>query len=98
MGNAVFDQEWEKSEDEFSDEEKELKKNELKRQFETHYDKATDVILSLKRRQKEMLKEKFKNFDLNSWRENISDIEDHELAKKDIATRYEEFFGEKLNR
>ena len=95
---TMFDELWEMKEDEFDSEEKALKFNEMKRGFETSYDKAVDYIIKLKRNQQNLLKDRFKNFDLNGFRENKSAIEDYENAKKEIAELYEQFFGEKIKR
>ena len=95
---SIFDTAWDTPEGEFGEQEKELKRNELKRQFESSYDSAVDLIIKLKRKQAEILKNKLQSFDLNTYRSNASEIEDYENAQKDVAKRYLEFFGEELNR
>lgn len=95
---GLFYENYTKTDEEFSAEELELKAREMKRTFETDYDKAEDGIIKAKKKLSNMLREKFQNFNLNAYREALAEVKDFEDAKKDVAEVYESFFGEKINR
>ena len=95
---TIFDQVYDQTEEELASEERVIKKDELKDQFTRQFDSASKSLISLKRNQANMLKDKFTYFNLNDYRRNESEIKDYELAKEDIADHYFKFFGEKINR
>jgi hypothetical protein len=98
MDKSLFDASWEETVEELDLQEKELKKNEMKREFERQYDEATDFIIKLERSQKNMTKDKMKFFVLSSYRENKFKISQYKEAQEDIKKVYVEMFREDLKR
>lgn len=95
---SIFEANWSAKEDEFSEQEKSLKKKELQRVFEAQYDRAEDKIIEQKKKVNNMLKNKFSNFSLNDYRQALSEIKDYENVQKELIDLYIEFFGEELRR
>lgn len=95
---GLFYENWTKSEDEFSEEEMNLKSDELKMTFEKDFDSARKGIIDSKRKVSEMLKNKLKSFCLDDFRQAEQDVKDFETAKKEVAEVYARFFGEKIKR
>ena len=98
MDKTLFDTSWDVKEDDFEVQEKELKKNEMKRDFEKQYDVTVDSIIRIERDQKNMIKDKMKNFNLDSYRKNLFTIDQNKEAQKEIKELYVKFFGEELKR
>ena len=95
---GLFDASWGETEEEFDLREKELREKEMKREFEREYGEAEDAIIKLERSQKNMTKDKMKNFNLNSYRENKFKISQYKNAQEDIKKVYVEIFVEEMNR
>lgn len=96
--NSIFDKSWFKKDDEFDKEEYQSKKRELQRMFEAQYDRCDDLILECRKKQRDMEKDRFEKFNLNSYREVIYNIADYERTKKEIEDLFDNFFGEKIKR
>ena len=95
---GIFEAKYGQGEDAKTDARKDIVKNDLRRKFERSYDAAKDVVLGAKARLEEMTNDNFENFDLNSYRAQVSSIKDHEDVMKEIESLHESFFGEAIRK
>ena len=98
VSKTIFEVAWAETQDDIELKEKELKKNELKREFERQFDVCVDELIKLERVQRDMLKNKLQGFNLTTYRENDFAIMEYTETQEELKKLYFKFFGEELNR
>ena len=94
----VFEKYWDMDSEKYSQDQKDLIRNKLRRQFEACYDSAKDEILELQEELKGMLIDNFDGFEINEYRRVTGTIKDYEDAMNEIAELHVKFFGESIRK
>lgn len=95
----TFDEFYGKTEEQFSVENKNQKRKELKRQYEASYDKFLDLKLLAEKDLRELTKDNFELYSLDKHRIKKQEIKDYENAMKELEDLHKEFFnGEEIRK
>ena len=95
----TFDEFYGKTEEQFSVENKNQKRKELKRQYEASYDKFLDLKLLAEKDLRELTKDNFEGYSLDRHRIKKQEIKDYENAMKELEDLHKEFFnGEEIRK
>ena len=101
MGEAqvsIFEKFYGKSAEDFSEENKNLTKKDMKRKFEASYDKFLDAKINCEKEIQGFCENNFKRFHFDGYRMKLQEIKDLENAMKEVAELHLEFFGEEIRK
>ena len=93
---SIFEKHYGKMAGEFSPDEKELRKSEIKRDLENAYSQAYDKTLEIKRKILHSYRDDFANYQIASDIECDFEIEGYENTMKAIEKKHVDLFGEAI--